>query len=263
MLEAAKSGKRVWRVHKTRQGKQSWVSVDMAKSSKKLANQEMGTATKNLAIFGSTSSKVTHEVGNLLNNVGLTLSTLKKERLSPQGERAVSILEKESKRVKRFIRNLLQLAKAPDLYLARQPVDRIIQEVLFVHEYNAERRGIHLELKWPPDLPPVHIDAHLIYQVLNNLVKNSLEAMTGPGKITIEGSRDPKFLVIKIEDTGPGMGRAVLQRIFDPFFTTKGRKGTGLGLSVVKTVVEAHSGRVECQTDPGKGTRFTLRLPQE
>ena len=235
----------------------------MGKSVNKFITEEMNTAAKNVAVLGSTSSKVTHEVGNLLNNLGLTLLTLKKERLTPQGKRAVKILEQESKRVKRFIRNLLQLAKNPELYLARQPVDSIIQEVLFVHEFHAERRGIRLELNWPPDLPSVHIDAHLMYQVLNNLIKNSLEAMTGPGKIRIEGSSDTEFLVIKIEDTGPGMGRAVLRRIFDPFFTTKGRKGTGLGLSVVKTVVEAHSGSVECETDPGKGTRFTLRLPQE
>lgn len=211
--------------------------------------------------LGYTSSRVTHEVGNLLNNVGLTLLTLRKEKLSPKGEKAVKILEKESCRVRRFIHDLLQPAKKTEMLPSLQSLDSIIREVIFVHETHAGKRGVHLDLEWPSDLPPVYIDAHQIYQVLNNLLKNSLEAMTAPGDIKIRGSRDREFLVIRIEDTGPGMGQAVLHRIFDPFFTTKGKKGTGLGLSIVKTIVEAHRGTVVCHADPGKGTRFTLRLP--
>ena len=239
---------------------------EMTDSLKKFISREVETAqelahAKNLAVLGSTSSKVTHEVGNLLNNVGLTLSTLKGETLSSTGKKALDILEKDSVRVKEFINNFLQFAKKPKLHLEKGSIDRIIREVLFTHQPVAEQKGISIELNWPPDLPPVNVDTRLMYQVINNLFKNSLEAMTDSGKILIEGRVEGEHLQVMIEDTGPGIEPDILERIFDPFFTTKGKKGTGLGLSIVKTILEAHRGTIECRSEMKKGTTFILRLP--
>lgn len=239
---------------------------EMTDSLKKFVSREVETArelahARNLAVLGSTSSKVTHEVGNLLNNVGLTLSILKGETLSPRGEKALQIIEKDSVRVREFIHNFLQFAKKPELHLERESIDRIIGEVLLIHQPDAEKRGIYLELNWPSNLPPVNVDPRLMYQVLNNLVKNSLEAMNGPGSITIEGRINRDYLLLSVEDAGPGIEPDILEQIFDPFFTTKGKKGTGLGLSIVKTIVEAHRGTIECQSELRKGTTFILRLP--
>jgi signal transduction histidine kinase len=216
---------------------------------------------RNLAVLGSTSSKVTHEVGNLLNNVGLTLSTLKSEALSQKGEKTLEILEQESLRVREFINNFLQFAKKPELRLGKISIDAIIREILFVHQPEAEKRGIHLDFNWPSDVPPINADARLIYQVINNLLKNSLEAMADPGKIRIEGTVEGEQLLITIEDTGPGIGPDILEQVFDPFFTTKGKRGTGLGLAIVRTILEAHRGTIECRSELGKGTSFILRLP--
>ncbi len=240
---------------------------EMTDSLKRFIRREVETAkelvhAKNLAVLGTTSSKVTHEVGNLLNNLGLTLSILKKDKLSPGGKTALNVLEKDSVRVSKFIQNFLQFAKKPELQLEREALDRIIREVLFVHQPDAEKRGIRLELNWSPDLPPVNVDPHLMYQVLNNLVKNSLEAMTDSGSIDIEGRIEGEELLVRIEDTGPGIEQDTVEQIFDPFFTTKGKKGTGLGLSIVKTIMEAHRGTIECQSKLEKGTTFILRLPR-
>ncbi len=240
---------------------------EMTDSLKKFINREVETAkqlvhAKNLAILGTASSKVTHEVGNLLNNLGLTLSILNKEKLSRGGETALNVLEKDSVRVTKFIRNFLQFAKKPELDLEKESMDKIIREVLFVHQPDADKRGIRLELNWPPDLPPVNVDPNLIYQVLNNLVKNSLEAMTDSGSITIEGRIEGDDLLVRIEDTGAGIEQDTVEQIFDPFFTTKGKKGTGLGLSIVKTIVGAHRGSIECQSELNNGTVFILRLPR-
>ena len=239
---------------------------EMTDSLKKFISREVETArelahARNLAVLGSTSSKVTHEVGNLLNNVGLTLSTLKSEALSPMGEKALGILEKDSLRVREFIHNFLQFAKKPELRLQKVSIDVIIREVLFVHQPAAEERGVHLDFNWPSDVPPINADARLIYQVINNLLKNSLEAMADPGKIRIEGTVEGEQLLITIEDTGPGIGPDILEQVFDPFFTTKGKRGTGLGLSIVRTIVEAHRGTIECRSELKKGTSFILRLP--
>ncbi|MBN1842238.1 MAG: sensor histidine kinase [Deltaproteobacteria bacterium] len=239
---------------------------EMTDSLKTFIRREVETArelahSKNLAILGTTSSKVTHEVGNLLNNVGLTLAILKGEGLSQKGENALHVLEKDSKRVRHFIHDFLQFAKKPDVHLERVSIDKTIREVLFVHQANAKQNGIQLDLNWPSDLPPVNIDTRLMYQTLNNLVKNALEAVGGPGKISIEGRIEEQNLVVMIEDTGLGVAPEILEQMFDPFFTTKGKKGTGLGLSVVKTIVEAHRGTIECHSELKKGTTFVLRLP--
>ncbi|MDY6838763.1 MAG: sensor histidine kinase [Thermodesulfobacteriota bacterium] len=239
---------------------------DMTDSLKRLIEREVASAkelahAKNLAVLGSTSSKVTHEVGNLLNNVGLTLSILKNEGLSPGGENALHILEKDSARVKEFIANFLQFAKTPELHLERRPLEGILREVLFLYQGGSEKGAIELELDWPPDLPPVLMDQGLMYQVFHNLVKNGMEAMGDSGKIEITGRVDGEHLVVVLKDTGPGMGPEVLEQIFDPFYTTKGKKGTGLGLSIVKTIVQAHRGTIECQSQLGSGTTFIVRLP--
>jgi signal transduction histidine kinase len=238
----------------------------MTDSLKKFISREVEIArelahARNLAVLGSTSSKVTHEVGNLLNNVGLTLSTLKSEALSQKGEKTLEILEQESLRVREFINNFLQFAKKPELRLGKISIDAIIREILFVHQPEAEKRGIHLDFNWPSDVPPINADARLIYQVINNLLKNSLEAMADPGKIRIEGTVEGEQLLITIEDTGPGIGPDILEQVFDPFFTTKGKRGTGLGLAIVRTILEAHRGTIECRSELGKGTSFILRLP--
>ena len=239
---------------------------DMTGSLKRFIEREVASAkelthAKNLALLGSTSSKVTHEVGNLLNNVGLTLSILKNEALSPGGEKALHILEKDSARVKEFIANFLQFAKKPELHLVRRPLEGILREVLFLHQGGGGASAIGLELDWPSDLPPVLIDQRLMYQVFHNLVKNSMEAMRDSGKLEMKGSIDGEHLVVAVKDTGPGMGPEVLEQIFDPFYTTKGKKGTGLGLSIVKTIVQAHRGTIECQSQLGSGTTFIVRLP--
>jgi len=239
---------------------------DMTDSLKGFIQREVETAkqlvqAKNLALLNTTSSKVTHEVGNLLNNVGLTLRTLRGEDLSEKGERALEIIEKDADRVRKFTQNFLQFAKEPELNPERTSLEGIIREILVTQGPMAENRGVHLEMDWPVGLPSINVDTRLINQVLNNLVKNSLEAMTDPGDIRIAGAKSEERLLVRIEDTGPGIKPDALERVFDPFFTTKGKKGTGLGLSIVKTIVEAHRGSIECESSLGTGTTFILSFP--
>ena len=239
---------------------------EMTHSLKRLIDREVEQAKelvrhKNLAVLGTTASKVTHEVGNLLNNVGLTLSSLKEEALSEGGKRAIGIIEKDAERVRGFIQNYLQFAKAPDLNLVRISLDKIVREVYTIQKPAADKKEIRLDLDWPSNLPPVMADSRFIYQVFTNLIKNSLEAMVDPGQIRISGEIDAEYLRVNIEDTGSGIPSEVVENIFGPFFTTKGKKGTGLGLSIVKTIVETHRGTIECQSELAQGATFTVRLP--
>lgn len=216
---------------------------------------------RNLATLGAAASKVTHEVGNLLSNIALIGANLKSRKLSPEAEEAVRLLEKESGRVATFIRNFLQLSKKPELRLMKASLEITIQDVLAVYRPDAEKRGVRFEIDWDPDLPMVDMDVGLMHQVLTNLVKNSLDATPGPGVISMEGSVDGEFLKLVVRDTGSGMSPDVLEQIFNPFFTTKGKNGTGLGLPICKTIIDAHRGSIECSSEPGKFTAFTVKLP--
>ena len=121
-----------------------------------------------------------------------------------------------------------------------------------------------------PRLGRIRSDAGQLEQVIMNLAVNARDAMPQGGSLTIEtansegdGVRKGPFVTLKVSDTGCGMDAEVLSRIFEPFFTTKGvGKGTGLGLSVVYGVVEQNGGRIDVKSAPGKGTAFTLFLPQ-
>jgi signal transduction histidine kinase len=238
----------------------------MTDSLKEHIRREVETAkelvhAKNLAVLGTTSSKVTHEVGNLLNNVGMSLTLLKGETLSQKGSKALEILDKESVRVREFIHNFLQFAKMPELRMTIIALGPIIKEVLAAHEPEAKKRQIRFQLDWPPDLPEINADPRLFYQVMNNLIKNSVEAMSDPGIIRVSGTVQEADLCVAVEDTGSGIAPEILDQMFDPFFTTKGKKGTGLGMSIVKTIVTAHRGTIECLSDTEKGTTVILRLP--
>ena len=238
----------------------------MADSLKQFVERELETArvlaqARNLATLGAASSKVTHEVGNLLNNIGAALHILKGEQLGTGSRKAFEIIEKDAVRVRTFIQNFLQFAKKPELKLQQASLEGTLRELLYVYRAQAESKGIELQLNWPADLPEVAVDLGLIHQVFNNLIKNALEAMEGRGRLDITGSVAEDCLEVRIADTGPGMSPEVKDRIFDPFFTTKGKQGTGLGLAICKTIVEAHRGTIACESEPGAGTVFTLKLP--
>ncbi len=238
----------------------------MADSLKGLIHREVELAkellhSRNLATLGATASKVTHEVGNLLSNISLIVLNLRTHKLSPGAEEAVQILEKESQRVGTFIKTFLQFAKKPELRLMKISLETTIQDILAVYGREAEQRGVLFEIEWAPGLPLVDVDPGLMHQVFTNLVKNSLDAMSGPGAIRIEGMVDGEYLQITVRDTGPGMSQDVREQIFTPFYTTKGRNGTGLGLPICKTIVEAHRGTIECVSEPEKFTAFILKLP--
>jgi signal transduction histidine kinase len=107
-------------------------------------------------------------------------------------------------------------------------------------------------------------DAGQLTQVLVNLVVNAIQAMPEGGKLNVLTDVQDQYVVCIVEDTGVGMTEEVLDRLFVPFFTTKEvNQGTGLGLPVVHGIVTSHGGTIEVKSKPGKGTKFTVRLPIE
>ncbi|HLL02348.1 MAG TPA: two-component regulator propeller domain-containing protein [Myxococcaceae bacterium] len=129
-----------------------------------------------------------------------------------------------------------------------------------------EAQGINLHLEGNLDCTVAAKPIHL-YSLLKNLVLNARDALvekSGPGarEIRITLAEEPPWAVLRVEDTGQGMPAEVRERIFEPFFTTKPDEGTGLGLSVVRKLVHLYGGTISVESEPGRGTCFTLRLPR-
>ena len=120
-------------------------------------------------------------------------------------------------------------------------------------------RKVRAEL--PPGLPAVRIDPDRLTQVLLNLFLNALAAMERGGVLSVGlALQENRTLRITVGDSGTGIRREDLGRVFDPYFTTKA-SGTGLGLAIVHRIVEAHDGEIRLDSEPGKGTTFTVLLP--
>src|SRR5262249_36312565 len=101
-------------------------------------------------------------------------------------------------------------------------------------------------------------------QVMINLIRNGIEATSDyQGRISVKLSVEGSEAVIRVSDNGEGIPQELIERIWEPFFTTKGEEGTGLGLEICRRIIEAHGGHIDCQSDIGRGTTFTLRLPLE
>ena len=125
-----------------------------------------------------------------------------------------------------------------------------------------------VELDWSDDMPHAHVDARQVEQVFNNLIKNAWEALNNtPGpRICVRGCRDddPNFVMVTVKDNGPGIPKEIQEKIWVSFFTTKGGSGgTGLGLSSVMQIVNQHGGKIDLESEAGKGAMFSVRLPVE
>jgi two-component system sensor kinase FixL len=121
-------------------------------------------------------------------------------------------------------------------------------------------RGISCDIAIAPDLPEVLVDRVQVHQVLLNLIRNAFEAMTEGGKIFIKARREDLLICVSVEDNGPGIPAGTEETLFEPFVTSK-TSGMGMGLAICRTIVEAHGGRLWCETTPEGGAAFRFTLP--
>jgi len=121
---------------------------------------------------------------------------------------------------------------------------------------------IDIKCYLPADLPPLALDRDMFKQALLNLMLNAEQALTGGGSITVQAILEPGHVCLSLIDTGHGMPPDVLAKVFEPFFSTKST-GSGLGLATTRKIVEAHHGAIDVQSEVGKGTKFTIRLPAD
>ncbi len=136
----------------------------------------------------------------------------------------------------------------------------VIEKTLELLRPELENRGLNVKVRLARALPATPIDANQMQQVLVNLIKNAMQAMTRSGTLTLQTGEGADGVWVSVADTGGGIPQELLNRIFEPFYTTK-KKGSGLGLMIVQRIVRAHGGRIELESQVGRGTTFRIWLP--
>ncbi len=207
-----------------------------------------------------------HEIRNPLSTVSLNLDLLAEDFQKPESPRDRRVLQRvqrlqhEVNRLRDILENFMRFARVQDLGLESADLNAIVDELRDFYEPTASAKEIVIRTYLAADLPTAHIDADLFKQALLNLVLNAEHAMPAGGELLMSTRREDPWIVLDVIDTGVGMPAEVRDRIFDPFFSTRS-SGSGLGLPTARKIVEAHGGSIQVQSEPGKGSQFTIRLP--
>jgi len=212
---------------------------------------------------------VAHELRTPLSNIRGYLEALRDGVMKPDKKNINSLYE-EASLLSRLVDDLqeLSLAEAGELKLVRRTEDigELIRQAVAAVEAKERVSGVSLAVELPEKLPPVNIDSRRIGEVLRNLLENAV-AHTGKGDtITVTARQRDKLVEVSVTDTGEGIPAQELPKIFERFYRvdksrTRATGGSGLGLTIAKRLVEAHGGRIEVQSEPGKGSRFAFTLP--
>ncbi len=216
-----------------------------------------------LTAMGQLASGVAHEIRNPLNAIGMISQRLDKE-FEPNSEEfheLTKIITAESQRINTIIMQFLQFARPAKLNLEEANLNELIESTVLLLKSQAEQQNAEISVHLQP-LPQTSMDKNQIKQALLNLMRNSLEAMPENGRIEIRTSLTEfkNEILVEISDTGEGINPETLPKIFNLYFTTKS-KGTGLGLSLVHQIISQHNGRMEVESEVGKGATFYVYLP--
>ncbi len=212
-----------------------------------------------LSQMGQMAAIIAHEVRNPLAIIKATAERIKKKfGESESSDRALlDFIPEEVDRLNQITTHYLQFASPVDAPVKLEPVADTVRSVLDATGREARRHGVEL-VSSIADIEDRLVDATALRQIVINLLHNALDAVGNSGRVTISLTRGTRGSIkLLIEDTGPGIDNRDLKKIFDPFYTTK-VSGTGLGLFVVKRLVERIAGTIDVDSQPGRGTRFTI-----
>ena len=221
-----------------------------------------------MSVMGALALNLAHEIRNPLNAAVLQLNLLRRQVDKLEADavtrdalhKRAQIVGDEIGRLNRLLTEFLELARPRGI--AREPVHvgKLVDDVLDLELDSAKERGITVRRGIAQDGCVAIGDREKLKQVIINLVVNAIEAMKTGGVLSASVTHAADRVLIRLEDTGPGIEPELLPNVFDPFFTTK-EAGTGLGLSIVRKIVDQHGGEVTIESERGKGTRVEVSIP--
>ncbi len=207
-----------------------------------------------------------HEIRNPLSTLSLNLDLLLEDfqnAETPRDRRVLQRLERlrpEVQRLHGILESFLRFARVQELKLEPTDLNAVIDELRDFYEPHASTKGIVIRTRFATDLPLTQMDRDLFKQAMLNLVLNAEAAMPSGGELILLTRRQGPWVELEVIDTGVGMAEDVRARIFDAFFSTRAG-GSGLGLPTTRKIIEVHGGAIDVQSELGKGSQFSVRMP--
>lgn len=237
-----------------------------------------------LALIGTMSAKLAHEIRNPLSSIGLNLDLLRDEiaslrkicdALCPSRESDVCVafeksvaesqdllqsIHSEVLRIRNVLEDYLKFAKLPRIRLERLSLNELLSRHLSFLQPTFDADRVKLETRLDPALPEIAADEEQLWQAILNIIRNALEAMPDGGTLCVATSQRDGTVRLEITDTGCGMNDETREKMFAPFFSTK-HGGTGLGLPLTLQIVTEHGGAIHCASEKDRGTTVTIIFP--
>lgn len=222
--------------------------------------------TERLAQLGTLLAGFAHEVRNPLSTISLNLQLVLEEFRDPETPRdkrtakRVATVEAEVRRLQKILEEFLSFARAPEPKIEPVLLNQRLQAVVDFHQPELRERQVSLRFYPGSDVGAVPADWDHVQAAVVNLVRNAKDATPPGGEILVSTVREGAFVLIRVTDTGAGIPPELQPRVFDPYYSTK-KSGTGLGLPTARRVAAEHGGSLTLESEVGKGTQFTMRLP--
>jgi len=219
-----------------------------------------------------------HEIKNPLSTVKINLNLVREEledsSLAESGKiaadrdgtrlkraiRKLAVVQKETDRVEQILDSFLRYIDRTELQLASIDINELVSDMIDFYSPQAYSHSVTIHQGLYNEPLICKIDADMLKQVILNLFINARQAMSSGGDLMIRTERQEKDALIQISDTGSGITPDKLPHIFDAYYSSR-PQGSGLGLPTAKKIIEAHNGSISVNSEPGKGTSFTIRLP--
>ena len=224
-----------------------------------------------LASIGLLVGSISHGIKGLLSGLDggiyLVNTGLQKDR-PERVKKGWDMVQRNVTAIRSMVLDILYYAKDRELIVSEIDVGELFSELESVVAKKASDQGIGLNMRVAPEAGTLQGDYKAIRSTLVNLLENSLEACRADRqkdghRVSLKAWRTPPWMVFEIDDNGIGMDRETREKIFSLFFSSKGIKGTGLGLFIANKIVDRHGGTIEVDSEPGRGSRFLVRLPLE
>jgi len=228
-------------------------------------------ASGRLVSVGEVTASMAHEFNNPLGIViGFAEDLMNSTKSSDPNYQVFKIIRDESTRCAKLVQDMLEFSRPREADFSPIDIGGVVAKSLSFMSARLFKGKIEEVTHIPENLPRVNADPVQMEQVLLNLYLNAVDAMPTGGKLIVEVTADEgagnggnPVVIISVADTGIGIDKTYLPQIFQPFFTANKKSGLGLGLAVTERIIKNHGGRIDVESEPGKGTKFTIHLPTE
>jgi len=243
--------------------------VDRGTATAKKLEQQVLHSEK-LASLGRLAAGVAHEIGNPLTSISTFAQLLREMATDEFSQNSLDIINNHIQRITDIVRRMSTFARADALNIKQVQLNDVLNSTLDLMRLDKRMKSsIAITVSLDADLPSTLIDEGQMSQVFINIIINALDAMPDGGRLHISSrlgsdDRGRDAILVSFADTGIGIPKDEVQKIFDPFYTTKEvGKGTGLGLSLSYNIIKQFKGDIKVESEPGKGTTFTVILPRD